>query len=464
MDAKVITRFAPSPTGLLHLGNMRTSLFNFLLAKSKQGRFLLRIEDTDKERSKEEFVLKLQEDLRSLGLRWDKNLQGDALVFQSAREHVYNKLFTKLLQDKSAYPCFCTKSDLEIMRKLQLSKGMPPRYDGRCKHLTDAEVTSKQQAGVKFAVRFDVGNYTEVEFIDLIQGHKTFLAKDIGDFIIKKSDGSASFFFSNAVDDAHFATTHVLRGEDHLTNTPRQLLILQALGLTAPAYGHLPLLVGEDGKPLSKRNGSVSIRDCIQQQMLPIAILNYLARLGHKYAEDNLLSIEELSNKFSLEHIGRSPAKFDAKQLEYWQKEAVKSLSDDEFITWLGDFDKSEASLAFIKLIRDNVVSRKDVTFWQNIFIEDNLDFDAEAKEVLLAAGDNFYASLVKAIEKFGVDYASVIAWVKEQTDLSGKKLFKPLRIALTSVEYGPHMQDIFEFLGKDEVLHRLARAFNKEV
>ncbi|HLJ37839.1 MAG TPA: glutamate--tRNA ligase, partial [Steroidobacteraceae bacterium] len=269
-----VTRFAPSPTGELHLGNVRTALFNLLLARHGGGRFLLRIEDTDAQRSLEAHTQSLLEELRWLGIEWDAGPdREDALgpYRQSQRTAHYAAYFAQLEKRGAVYSCFCTPLELEASRRAQLAAGRPPRYAGTCRELSAAERARRAAQGVAPTLRFRVPAGVQVTFEDLVHGPQSFATDDIGDFVVRRADGSAAFFFSNAVDDAAMGVTLVLRGEDHLANTPRQLLLLEALGLAPPAYGHLALLLGADGAPLSKRHGAASVREFRERGFLPQA-------------------------------------------------------------------------------------------------------------------------------------------------------------------------------------------------
>ncbi|NJN46937.1 MAG: glutamate--tRNA ligase, partial [Candidatus Competibacteraceae bacterium] len=313
----VKTRFAPSPTGHIHLGNARTALFNALLAFKHSGVLLLRIEDTDQERSQDAYVRDLFEDLRWLGLDWQEGpeVEGDSgPYFQSARDAVYDRYYQALESKELVYPCFCSPTELALSRKAQLTAGRPPRYPGTCARLNEAEREVRRERGIQPTLRFRVPTGQVVEFEDLVRGPQRFQTDDIGDFIIRRADGSAQFFFTNAVDDALMAVTHVLRGEDHLTNTPRQLLLLKALDLPTPYYGHISLLVGADGSPLSKRHGSRSLRQLREAGYLPEALNNYMARLGHSYIQDDWMSANELAAEFNPERLSRAPARYDEVQ------------------------------------------------------------------------------------------------------------------------------------------------------
>ncbi len=310
----VITRFAPSPTGSLHLGNARTALFSWLWARKCAGRFILRIEDTDVERSRMRFRDELMAEMHWLGLTWDEgpDIGGPSAPYsQAERGEFYGALFARLAANGEAYPCYCTAEDLELSRKLQRMAGKPPRYAGTCRNLTAAQRGERDARGSRPTLRFAVPAERIVEFNDLVHGPQRFSSDDIGDFIIRRDDGTSSFFFCNAVDDSAMGITQVLRGDDHLTNTPRQLMVLDALGMRRPGYGHVGLLVGADGAPLSKRHGSTSVNEFRERGFLPAAILNHLLRLGHTGDTDAWLSPADMPAHFRPGHLGRAPARFD---------------------------------------------------------------------------------------------------------------------------------------------------------
>ncbi|GAC1662369.1 MAG: glutamate--tRNA ligase [Steroidobacteraceae bacterium] len=368
-----VTRFAPSPTGELHLGNARTALFNLLLARHGGGRMLLRIEDTDAERSREAHTSALLEDLRWLGIEWDAGPDREderGPYRQSQRGGLYRQYLDALEQRQAVYPCFCTPLELELSRRAQLAAGKPPRYAGTCRELNAGERASRASRG-SATLRFRVPRGARIEFVDFVRGPQSFLSDDIGDFVARRADGSAAFFFSNAVDDACMGVTHALRGEDHLTNTPRQLLILGALGLSAPSYGHVALIVGADGTPLSKRHGAVSLREYRERGYQPLALANHLFRLGHSSSEHALITLAEMARAFDPAHLGRSPARFDEQQLRVWQKDAVHQLSPDAARSWLKAVMPAGlepgAAGAFIAAVLPNLVLPEDARAWVEI-------------------------------------------------------------------------------------------------
>lgn len=345
----VVTRFAPSPSGALHLGNARTALFNFLLARRHGGRFVLRIEDTDALRTQEAMVAGLCSDLAWLGLEWDEgpDRAGPHGPYrQSQRTDTYQRYFELLESERLAYPCFCSNLELDLARRTQLAAGKPPRYAGTCRELSAGERAARLAQGRKPSLRFRVPSGQRIEFHDLVHGAQSFLSDDIGDFIIRRDDGSAAFFFSNALDDALMRVTQVLRGEDHLSNTPRQRLLLQALALPPPHYGHVSLLVGDDGTPLSKRHGATGVRELREAGYASAAVCNHLFRLGHSTPLNQMLSLPQMAAAFDLAHLQRSPAHFELAQLRHWQSEWVHALTAEQARAWLQPILPPELTLS----------------------------------------------------------------------------------------------------------------------
>jgi len=457
------TRFAPSPTGFLHLGNARTALFSALFARAQGGRLVLRIEDTDRERSRTEFTEALQKDLRWLGLAWDEGpgVGGEAgPYFQSDRDPIYARHYRLLEQAGLAYPCFCTPEELELSRAAQRAAGKAPRYSGKCARLSPAEVAERRARGLPATLRFRVADDAVIRFEDLVQGEKVFRGADIGDFILRRTDGSPAFFFCNAVDDALMGITHVLRGEDHLTNTPRQILILEALGLPIPRYAHLSLIVGHDGSPLSKRNGSRSLRELRSEGYLPLAVANYLARLGHTYDGDALQSMTALAAGFDLARLGRAPARYDAHQLLHWQHQALAAAGFDELWAWMGPEVHArvprEQAEAFVAAVRPNVSFPHHAHLWAAAVFGEPLMLNDEAREAVAAAGTAFFQAAVAALDAHGLDFKAFADAVKTATGAKGKALFMPLRAALTGEMGGPEMARLLPLIGLERARRRL--------
>jgi glutamyl-tRNA synthetase len=458
------TRFAPSPTGRLHLGNLRTALFNALFARHSGGRFLLRIEDTDRERSEERFVAALLEDLRWLGLDWDEGPgredPADPVGRQSQRSAVYERHFQRLIADGHAYHCFCSADELERVRRAQRLAGRPPRYPGTCAALDPAEAEARLARGEPATLRFRVGTEGELRFRDLLRGEQRFPRAEIGDFIVRRADGSAAFFFGNALDDALMGVTHVLRGEDHLSNTPRQLMLLETLGLKAPEYGHFGLIAGADGAPLSKRNGSRSVAELRDAGYLPEAVLNYLARLGHAGLGDELAGLSELAAGFDLDHVGRSPSRFDPAQLDHWQARAVLARQPRELDAWLpADSPVPAADRGrFLALVHPNVRFPADMAAWGELLYGPR-QLAAEERNLVVEAGGGLFAAALEAWSRHGRDWPAITAEVREVTGRRGRALFLPLRLALTGAAHGPELAGVLQLLPETLIERRFVEA-----
>ena len=464
-QAATVTRFAPSPSGHLHLGNARTALFSFLLARHVGGRFVLRIEDTDAARSNEEFCRSQQEDLIWLGLTWDAGPGREderGPYRQSLRVAQYARHFATLAGQGRVYECYCTALELEMSRKSQLAAGKPPRYAGTCRHLSPQQRAAKRAAGLAPTLRFKVPLGERVLFFDFVRGPQDFLTDDIGDFIVRRADGSAAFFFSNAVDDAAMGITHVLRGEDHLSNSPRQILILQALGLPVPVYGHVAMLVGADGAKLSKRHGATTVREYRAQGFTAAALCNQLFRLGHSSAENGLLDLTAMARYFDPAHLGRAPAHFDEAQLRTWQKESIKQMSTIEVAAWLAPqlpADLTELQrAAFLEAVRPNVVLPEDARQWRDIVFGGMPVMGVAEQAMVDAAGAAFFAAAARAAAAAPADFKSIAAAVGAATGAKGKALFQPLRVALTGLTHGPELAPLLRAMPEGSAQARLAR------
>lgn len=450
------TRFAPSPTGQMHLGNVRTALFSALLARHTGGHFVLRIEDTDAARSEAVHAQALLEDLAWLGLHWD-----EGPFHQSQRQDVYAIHFGHLQRAGQLYPCFCTPEALTLSRQQQVAAGQPPRYDGRCARLSPQEASRRLEQGEPAALRFRVPTAATVVFEDLIRGPQRFETASIGDFVIRRTDGTPAFFFSNAVDDAEMGITHVLRGEDHLSNTPRQILLLEALQLAIPRYGHLPLITGADGAPLSKRNGSQSLAQLRAAGYLPLALVNYLARLGHHLDTPALLSLDALAASFDLAAIGRAPARFDPVQLGHYQKLAVAALDSEAFLAFVGAGAKcipDHLKAHFARAVAPNVAFPSEGQGWVDCLFTDR-PLEGPPPEALQVAGADFFHLAAELLDAHEGDATAWTRAIRERSGRSGKALFIPLRLALTGREHGPELRDLLALMSPEIVQGRLAAA-----
>lgn len=453
----VKTRFAPSPTGVMHLGNLRTALVNALYAHGQGGTFLLRVENTDKERSKDEYAQQILKDLAWLDIEID-----EGPIYQSDRDDIYKSYFDQLITDGKAYPCFCSEQELAIHRKAQLSAGIAPRYPGTCQHLTDEQVAQKVSAGLKPSLRFRVPKEKIIRFEDAIFGPKQFLSDDLGDFIIRKNDGGPTFMFCNAIDDALMEVTHAFRGEDHITNTPRQLMLLEALGLQPPIYGHFPIILGMDGKPLSKRNGSQSVIDLREKGFLPEAILNYIARLGHSYENPYYLSNEELATAFQLRRVGTSPSKFDPEQLNHWQDTAWLHIPEQRAQDALAEVKSTvpeEQWPAFVEIIKQNIRFQADAMEWAHCLFDNGLPAE-EHIDVLRTAGKSYFVVLLDKLQTLPPKEALLA--LKSELDIKGKALFMPFRVAITGRISGPTFDELYQLLSASQIKSRIEMVINK--
>ncbi|MDY6812746.1 MAG: glutamate--tRNA ligase [Pseudomonadota bacterium] len=458
------TRFAPSPTGRLHLGNLRTALFNYLLARSVGGRFLLRIEDTDAARSTLAHQQTLLDDLRWLGLQWDEGPgcgASDAGPFrQSERGAIYAGYYERLLDAGAAYPCFCSDQALASSRRAQLAAGLPPRYPGTCRGLAPAQAQTRLAAGEAAALRLAVAGGERLVWDDLVHGPQQVQTEVLGDFVIRRRDGSAAFLFSNALDDALMGVTDVLRGEDHLANTPRQLLVLREAGLPPPRYGHLPLVLGADAAPLSKRRGDAGLAALRDQGVLPAALVNYLARFGHRLEDDALLPLAELAARFSPARLARAGARYDPAQLLHWQHRALGMLSLPALRDWAGpalEGVPAARAEALLGLVRGNVRTRAEVADWAQ-----RLCLPGAPDEAAPDAPPALFAALLAAWQRHGAALPAIAADVAEVTGRRGRALYHPLRLALTGREDGPELRDILALMPPAVVQARLERALQK--
>src|SRR5882757_4771318 len=465
-DSSIVTRFAPSPTGYLHLGNARTAFLNYLAARKYGGRFILRIEDTDAARSDDTYLRSLLAELSWLGLSWDEgpDVGGPAGFYKQSERHVvYDKWSAKLDADGLTYPCYCTQGELNISRKLQLAAGQPPRYAGTCSKLTAAQRAERQGRGLQPAIRFRVPAGKVITFNDVVHGDQRFQSDDIGDFVVRRADGSSAFFFSNAIDDALMGVTLVLRGDDHLTNTPRQLMLLEAFGLPAPRYGHMAMMLGMDGSPLSKRHGSTSLHEFRERGFLPEALSNQLIRLGHSVAHDVWLDNTALIQAFDPERLGRAPARFDEVQLRHWQKEAVARLSPTALQDWLQAELPATLSLeqriSFCASVRNNIEQPGDIKPWLQVVFGELEEMSDEARSAIVEAGATFFATALELLPRVGLELKVLTKELGAATARKGPALFMPLRAALTGHTHGPELGPLLPLLGADRVRKRFEAA-----
>jgi glutamyl-tRNA synthetase len=445
-------RFAPSPTGTLHLGNARTALFNFLAARREGGTFVIRIEDTDRVRSDPRHEAALLADLAWLGLDWQEGPDrgGDFAPYrQSERQAFYADALNRLRELDCVYPCFCTDEELARDQAEQRRRRQNPRYVGRCARLAPVESARRLRAGEPAAWRWRVPPLGSLGWNDLVYGPQHQEMVNLGDFVVCRRDGQAGFLLSNIVDDCAMRITHVLRGADHLSNTGRQLLMARALALTPPAYGHLPLLVNRGGTPLAKRTGATGLGALAEAGYLPGAVRNYLARLGHVYAQDELLDLETLAGGFDWTAINRSSAILDPIQLDHWQHLALRALDDAAYDRWASQALGPEAPPGLPALVRDNVRNHADLVEWRERLAGRRLP-SAAAQETLrvLDARLREYG-VVHAGEGTLADFLAGLR-THHPSAFPSRQVYPALRAILTGSLEGPELARIWDWLGPE--------------
>lgn len=459
------------------MGGARTALFNWLFARKHDGTFVLRVEDTDLKRCRREWEALIFEDLRWLGLGWDEgpDVGGPFGPYrQSERLHLYQDYALRLLAKRLAYRCFCTEEDLEKEREEALASGKAPRYSGRCRQLGDDEVLSLLQRGRSHALRFRV-EPRQVAVRDLIRGDIVFNAEDIGDFIILKFDGWPTYNFAAVVDDSLMRISHIIRGEDHLPNTPRQLLLYDALGFKPPQFAHLPLVMGPDRTPLSKRHGATSISELKDMGYLPDALVSSLALLGWSPgSEEKLFSRDELIERFDLLQVNRAPAIFDHKKLDWINSRYLRMVELKRLVKLAvpylrraglidAAYDPEYVALA-VKAVRDGVSKLSELAQAAKVFFHFDPKaalHDPEVITALLApeaqkALEALYEELKQQEALTAELYPTLIKALEQRTGLHGRVLFHPIRVALTGEMSGPELRLLLSILGKEECLRRL--------
>jgi nondiscriminating glutamyl-tRNA synthetase len=477
MTVKV--RFAPSPTGPLHIGGARSALFNYLFAANQGGTFILRIEDTDLERSSRESEKNIIEALRWLGLSWNEGIEvgGENGPYrQTERLSIYEEYTKKLLDAGQAYFCYCTEEELERERQELLDRGETPRYLGKCRTLTAEQRQAYEAQGRKPVVRFIVPPGQQIVINDLIRGQVVFDSDGIGDYIIVKSDGIPTYNYAVVIDDLLMGITHVVRGEEHLSNTPRQVLIYEALGAKTPDFAHISLILNTEGRKMSKRDGDTAVVDYAKKGYLPQAVVNFIALLGWSPSgEQEFFTLEELVKEFSLEKVSKSPAVFDLNKLNYINSHYLKQTTDEELVDLCLPFLREGGLFAgeltaedrewiscFIGTVKEKVNNLSEIKEYIKYFSGTEVDeLDAEAKNILQA--ETFPAVLELFKQKVSsrelLDPANAKAILKEITKelkLKGKDVFMPIRIAVTGQMHGPDLDRIIALLGKENIAARL--------
>jgi len=462
----VRVRFAPSPTGHLHIGGARTALFNWLFARHNKGKFILRIEDTDRSRSTEEYIESIIEAMNWLGLDWD-----EGPFRQTDRMEIYRKYAHKLLEEGKAYRCYCTPEELEERRQQAMKEGKPPRYDRRCREL-------KELLDKPFAIRFKMPLEGETVVNDLVKGPVTFKNSEIEDLVILRSDGTPTYNFCVVVDDYEMGITHVIRGEDHLNNTPKQIHIYHALGMNPPEFVHIPMILGKDRSRLSKRHGATSVLAYREEGYLADAVVNYLARLGWSHGDQEIFTRKELIEYFDLKQVGKANAVFDPEKLLWLNSEYIKLTPEEKLFELVKPFlikegylqenqtvDLKWASKA-IKSLKERCRTLKELAHAMRYYLLEYVDIEPKAKEKYINA------ETIKILKEVTEKFAQLEDFTQDKIekifmDMVNEKGLKlaqvaqPVRVAITGNTVSPGIYEVLEIVGKEKTLKRLRRVID---
>lgn len=458
---KIRTRFAPSPTGFLHIGGARTALFSWLYARKMGGDFILRIEDTDRERSTQESVDAILEGMEWLGLDYD-----EGPFYQTDCFDRYKEIVQQLLDDGHAYHCYCSKEELETLRDKQWAAKEKPRYDGRCFGRTE------QREGVEPVVRFRNPQEGSVVFDDLIRGRIKINNSELDDLIIARSDGTPTYNLTVVIDDLDMDITHVVRGDDHINNTPRQINIIRTLGKEPPLYAHVPMILGDDGKRLSKRHGAVGVMQYRDDGYLPDALVNYLVRLGWSHGDQELFSRKEMMELFALEDVNKAASAFNTEKLQWLNQQYLKDENADEVASYLQwhfddqgiDASKGPALTEVIGALNERAKTLKELASSARYFYEDFETYEEKAAKKQFKQGtDAVLSALLEQLEAVDVwelkpIHAAIMA-VCEQLELKLGKVGSPLRVAVTGTAMSPSLDITLKLIGRERVLQRISDA-----
>jgi nondiscriminating glutamyl-tRNA synthetase len=480
MANEIRVRYAPSPTGHLHIGNARTALFNYLFARNKGGKFILRIEDTDQKRNIEGGEQSQIKYLKWLGMDWDEgpDVGGEYGPYrQSERNDIYKVYFTRLLEEGNAYKCYCTEEELAAEHDAQVARGETPHYSGKCRHLTEEQRAALEAEGRMPSIRIKVPAGKVYSFDDIVKGSVSFESDGFGDWVVVKKDGIPTYNFAVVIDDYLMKITHVLRGDDHISNTPKQLMVYDLLGLEIPVFGHMTLIVNENHRKLSKRDESI-IQFMEQYEglgYLPEALLNFITLLGWSPGgEEEIYSKEEFIKIFDANRLSKSPAVFDKHKLEWMNNQYVKQADLDKIVAISlpqlikagrvhADMSDSEREWAIklIALFQEKMSFGAEIVELSDMFFKDEAEYEEEAKAIL--SGETVpqvlkaFSEEVAGLEDFiAENIKAAIKTVQKTTGQKGKNLFMPIRSAVTGQTHGPDLNQTIELLGKEKVQARL--------
>lgn len=479
MNQPVRVRFAPSPTGPFHIGGARSALFNWLIARQTGGKLILRIEDTDLERSSKESEENIKDALRWLGLTWDEGIDagGDYGPYrQTERLDIYRQYTVKLLADGKAYHCYCSEEELEAQRQMLMEKGEMPRYLGKCQNLSAADKETLCAQGRKPVVRFRVPEGESIILQDLVRGQVIFESDGIGDFVIVKSDGVPVYNYAVVIDDATMHISHVVRGEEHLSNTPRQLLLYKALGFTPPQFAHISLILGKDRTKMSKRHGATAVEQYKNKGYLPAGLINFLSLLGWSPAgEQEFFTLDELVQEFTLERVAKNPAVFDIDKLNWLNGHYMKQLPDSAlmelavphliqtgYITEQEIEEKRSWLEQVAGALREYINYAAEITEHADVFFNDAPALENEDVRETLRAQEiplvlNTFREKIGAAAALDVPTAqAILKGITKELKLGGKKVYMPIRIALTGKAHGPELDSLIAIIGKERTIKRI--------
>ena len=457
----VVTRFAPSPTGYLHIGGARTALFSWAYAKRHQGKFILRIEDTDIERSTPEAVEAIMDGMTWLHLDFD-----EGPIYQTKRMAVYKQYIDQLIKEDKAYLCYSSKEELEVLRESQMKAGLKPKYDGKWRPEPGKSLPPTPK-NIQPVVRFKNPTSGVVSWHDLVKGEITIANEELDDLVIARGDGTPTYNFCVVIDDCEMKVTHVIRGDDHINNTPRQINLLKALNANIPAYAHLSMILGDDGQKLSKRHGAVSVMQYFDQGYLPEAILNYLARLGWSHGDDEIFSMTDFCQWFDLDHITSSSAQFNTEKLDWLNSHYIKTLPLDRISSAIEPYLKKVVHTPIdqnlligaidIHRERANHLTNlaKDIAYIFEVQKPNQQDFEKHINAEALELIKSFQASLNK-IDWTKEAIHNVMNEVVTLHAIKFPKLAMPLRVLLTGIAQSPSIDAVMAILGRDETMKRL--------
>ncbi|MED4760948.1 glutamate--tRNA ligase [Priestia megaterium] len=485
MSSEVRVRYAPSPTGHLHIGNARTALFNYLFARNQNGKFIIRIEDTDQKRNIEGGEESQLRYLKWLGIEWDESIDvgGEYGPYrQSERTEIYQKYTEELLEKGLAYHCYCTSEELEKEREEQQANSQMPRYSGKCRNLTAEQRAELEAEGREPSIRFRVPSNKEIKWNDIVKDEVSFESEGIGDFVIVKKDGTPTYNYAVAIDDYLMKMTHVLRGDDHISNTPKQILVYEALGWTPPVFGHMTLIVNENRRKLSKRDESIIqfIEQYKELGYLPEALFNFITMLGWSpVGEEEIFSKEQFIEIFDPARLSKSPALFDTSKLRWMNNQYMKQLDLDEVVALsvphlvkagkveeTRDAETEQWVRDLVALYQEQMSFGAEIVELTEMFFKKEIDYSEEAKAVLAEEQVpevlKAFAEEISSLEEFSADeIKAATKAVQKATGQKGKKLFMPIRVATTGETHGPELPKAISLLGKETVLGRLESIYS---